>query len=96
MAKKFFELEQDQSCHFHVPYCTLRSGEMPMANIDDSLESARRDSVVQVDAEEELRVLTALIGCIMVAEDTGGRHDRRSLMPHSRPPRLISDFDKAV
>ncbi|ABD06855.1 hypothetical protein RPB_2149 [Rhodopseudomonas palustris HaA2] len=56
-----------------------------MAHSDDS-GSSRADLAKQVDAEEEMRVLTALIGCIMVAEDAGGRDDGRTSLRHLTPP----------
>ncbi|MGP9811400.1 hypothetical protein ACTZWT_07805 [Rhodopseudomonas sp. NSM] len=57
-----------------------------MANSDDSDRSSQDDLATQLVAEEELRVLTALIGCIMVAEDADGRNDRRSGLRHLTPP----------
>lgn len=65
-----------------------------MANSDDSNRSSHYDLATQVDAEEELRVLTALIGCIMVAEDAGGRNDRRSALRRLTPPAVQQGLNK--
>ncbi|WP_322517634.1 hypothetical protein SR870_09020 [Rhodopseudomonas palustris] len=67
-----------------------------MAHSDDSVRSQHYDRAAQVDAEEELRVLTALIGCIMVAEDADGRSDRRSALRHLTPPAAPQGRAKAV
>jgi hypothetical protein len=39
-----------------------------MASIFCDKQSSRQDAVMPVDADEELRVLTALFGCLMVAD----------------------------
>lgn len=67
-----------------------------MATSDDRFKALRHDRTPEVDAEEELRVLTALIGCIMVAEDADGRHDRRVALPHLTPPNALQGLAKAV
>ncbi|MBI5128254.1 MAG: hypothetical protein HZA66_02315 [Rhodopseudomonas palustris] len=65
-----------------------------MAISDDCFQALRHDHDQVVDAEEELRVLTALIGCIMVAEDAGRSHGRGTL-PHLTPPSALHGLAKA-
>ncbi|MCG6206782.1 hypothetical protein LPW26_19205 [Rhodopseudomonas sp. HC1] len=57
-----------------------------MATITNRLATLRDGRETLPDAEEELRVLTALIGCIMVAEDANGPHDHPRLLQHLAPP----------
>jgi len=66
-----------------------------MAFSEDSFQALHRDRAPEVDAEEELRVLTALIGCIMVAEDAGQSHDRRDTLPHLTPAAALHGLAKA-
>ncbi|RJF68629.1 hypothetical protein [Rhodopseudomonas palustris] len=59
-----------------------------MATITTSLAGLRDGRETLADAEEELRVLTALIGCIMVAEDATGQQDSRKPLHHLTPPNM--------
>ncbi|WP_420135734.1 hypothetical protein [Rhodopseudomonas sp.] len=67
-----------------------------MATFSNSLAALRPRHDVPVDADEELRVLTALLGCIMVAEDAGGQSDHRSSIHHLSPPVRTEGLAKAV
>jgi hypothetical protein len=67
-----------------------------MATFTNSLAALRPGRDVPADVEEELRVLTALLGCIMVAEDAGGPPDRRSSLHHLSPPVATERLAKAV
>ncbi|MFC0243708.1 hypothetical protein [Rhodopseudomonas telluris] len=67
-----------------------------MATSTNSLACLRNASAASTDADEELRVLTALIGCIMVAEDAADGSQRQSPLRHLSPPAHAEGLAKAL
>lgn len=61
-----------------------------MATLNHSPAASNDGRETRIDAEEELRVLTALIGCIMVAEDAEGHDDKRLGVHHLAPPSVMA------
>ena len=57
-----------------------------MANMTTRLAAQHDGRESPAGDEDELRVLTALIGCIMVAEDADGRRTQRTGVHHLSPP----------